>query len=40
MATVLEYFTFAKPYFDPQGLILALNDSQPKLKAPAGTCWD
>lgn len=29
LATVLEYFTFAKPYFDPQGLILALDDNKP-----------
>jgi GNAT superfamily N-acetyltransferase len=27
--TFLEYFTFAKPYFDPAGLILALADDQP-----------
>jgi ribosomal protein S18 acetylase RimI-like enzyme len=29
LTTVLEYFTFAKPYFDPQGLILALDDDKP-----------
>jgi GNAT superfamily N-acetyltransferase len=29
MATVLEYFTFAKPYFDPEGLILAVDESKP-----------
>lgn len=28
-ATLLEYFTFAKPYFDPAGLILALDDGKP-----------
>jgi ribosomal protein S18 acetylase RimI-like enzyme len=26
---VLEYFVFAKPYFDPQGLIVALEDERP-----------
>jgi ribosomal protein S18 acetylase RimI-like enzyme len=26
---LLEYFTFAKPYFDPNGLILATADNQP-----------
>jgi ribosomal protein S18 acetylase RimI-like enzyme len=28
-ATLLEYFTFAKPYFDPRGLIFALADGKP-----------
>jgi ribosomal protein S18 acetylase RimI-like enzyme len=28
-ATLLEFFTLAKPYFDPNGLILALDDHQP-----------
>jgi GNAT superfamily N-acetyltransferase len=27
--TLLEYFTFAKPYFDPQGLVVAEADGQP-----------
>jgi ribosomal protein S18 acetylase RimI-like enzyme len=26
---ILEYFTLAKPYFDPQGLILALDENHP-----------
>lgn len=26
--TLMEYFTFAKPYFDPQGLIVAEDDGQ------------
>lgn len=26
---LLEYFTFSKPYFDPRGLILALDDDRP-----------
>ncbi len=28
-STLLEYFLFAKPYFDPAGLILALSDGNP-----------
>jgi ribosomal protein S18 acetylase RimI-like enzyme len=28
-STLIEYFTFAKPYFDPQGMILALADNIP-----------
>jgi ribosomal protein S18 acetylase RimI-like enzyme len=34
--TFLEYFTFAKPYFDPAGLILALADGNPVGFAHAG----
>jgi ribosomal protein S18 acetylase RimI-like enzyme len=36
MATLLEYFTFAKPYFDPEGLILAFDDGRPVGFAHAG----
>ena len=28
LATLLEYFTFAKPYFDPDGLVVAVADGQ------------
>ena len=35
-ATLLEYFTFAKPYFDPAGLLLALADGKPVGFAHAG----
>jgi len=34
--TLLEYFTFAKPYFDPAGLHLALADGRPIGFAHAG----
>ena len=34
--TLLEYFTFAKPYFDSQGLLLALADDRPVGFAHAG----
>jgi GNAT superfamily N-acetyltransferase len=34
--TLLEYFIFAKPYFDPQGLILAEEDGRPAGFALAG----
>jgi ribosomal protein S18 acetylase RimI-like enzyme len=33
---LLEYFSFAKPYFDPEGLILATADGQPVGCAHAG----
>jgi ribosomal protein S18 acetylase RimI-like enzyme len=36
LAALLEYFIFAKPYFDPQGLILALDGDQPVGFAHAG----
>jgi ribosomal protein S18 acetylase RimI-like enzyme len=36
MATVLEYFTFAKPYFEPDGLTLALDDGKPVGLVHAG----
>lgn len=29
LATVLEYFTLSKPYFDPEGLILAFDEARP-----------
>jgi ribosomal protein S18 acetylase RimI-like enzyme len=35
-STLVEYFTFAKPYFDPQGMILALSDTTPVGYAHAG----
>ncbi len=35
-ATLIEYFTFAKPYFDPRGMILAFADGQPVGFAHAG----
>jgi ribosomal protein S18 acetylase RimI-like enzyme len=35
-ATLLEYFTFAKPYFDPHGLIFALDDTSPVGVVHAG----
>jgi ribosomal protein S18 acetylase RimI-like enzyme len=35
-ATLLEYFTFAKPYFDPQGMIFALADGKPAGVVHAG----
>jgi GNAT superfamily N-acetyltransferase len=35
-STLIEYFTFAKPYFDSQGLILALADNEPIGFAHAG----
>src|SRR4051794_15510490 len=28
VTTLLEYFTFAKPYFDPAGMILAVEDGK------------
>ncbi len=34
--TLLEYFTFAKPYFDPEGFHLALADDKPVGFAHAG----
>jgi GNAT superfamily N-acetyltransferase len=34
--TVLELFTFAKPYFDPEGLLLALSDGEPVGFAHSG----
>jgi GNAT superfamily N-acetyltransferase len=34
--TLIEYFTFAKPYFDPEGLVLALADGVPVGFAHAG----
>jgi len=36
-ATLLEYFLFAKPYFDPHGLILAEDDGRPAGFALAGS---
>jgi GNAT superfamily N-acetyltransferase len=36
LATVLEYFTFAKPYFDPAGLILAFDGGRPVGMVHAG----
>jgi ribosomal protein S18 acetylase RimI-like enzyme len=35
-ATLLEYFTFAKPYFDPAGLIFALDEGSPAGVVHAG----
>jgi ribosomal protein S18 acetylase RimI-like enzyme len=35
-ATLLEYFTFAKPYFDPAGMIFALDDDRPAGVVHAG----
>ncbi len=35
-STLVEYFTFAKPYFDPQGMILALSGETPVGFAHAG----
>jgi GNAT superfamily N-acetyltransferase len=35
-ATVLEFFTFAKPYFDPEGLLIAVSDGQPVGFAHSG----
>jgi ribosomal protein S18 acetylase RimI-like enzyme len=34
--TVIEFFTFAKPYFDPEGLLLALSAGQPVGFAHSG----
>jgi ribosomal protein S18 acetylase RimI-like enzyme len=34
--TLLEYFSLAKPYFDPEGLVVALEDGQPIGFAHAG----
>jgi ribosomal protein S18 acetylase RimI-like enzyme len=36
VAALLEYFTFAKPFFDPQGLILAEDEGRPVGFAHAG----
>ncbi len=35
-ATLLEYFTFAKPHFDPEGMIFALADGKPAGVVHAG----
>jgi ribosomal protein S18 acetylase RimI-like enzyme len=39
-ATLLEFFTLAKPYFDPAGLILAFDDHQPIGFVHAGFAAD
>jgi GNAT superfamily N-acetyltransferase len=39
-STLLEFFILAKPYFDPAGLILAFDDTQPVGLAHAGFIAD